>query len=400
MNASMMALPWRPPPTMALPPPPSPSPPTMALPPPPSPSPPRSAASSTASAPSTAALDYASLDAAACRSLIGGPPINGPANRSSRMVWWSRLPRTGSGTFSDAIAKAIDDSWQKHSEHDASVSFRWDVGPTICAKAANWHQPWFIEAHIPHPEPYHQPACAALKNGNHRPFVFGEMREPAKWCWSWIAFWWRHRTHPHAPLWAKRYYAPLRSAPDFNIFAQRHASEACELQMTRWFCGAARQRDGARQHLAGAAPGDARARRVRRQVRVRGRRRAGGRDRPAPPRASARAVVVRQAGGDAEAGCPRAQLDDPAKAPYGARDRGGDGDGGGGSAIVGGEGDGGGGSAIVGGERHGSAIIDAFMVAAHAARCSAHASSAAAAGGAEMRTSRLPKTRLDLVRGR
>lgn len=155
------------------------------------------------------------------------------------MVWWSRLPRTGSGTFSDAIAKAIDGSWQKHSEHDASVSFRWDVGPTICAKAANWHQPWFMEAHIPHPEPYHQPACAALKNGNHRPFVFGEMREPAKWCWSWIAFWWRHRTHPHAPLWAKRYYAPLRSAPDFNIFAQRHASEACELQMTRWFCGAA-----------------------------------------------------------------------------------------------------------------------------------------------------------------
>ena len=122
------------------------------------------------------------------------------------------FPRTGSGTFSDAIAKAIDDSWQKHSEHDASVSFRWDVGPTICAKAANWHQPWFMEAHIPHPEPYHQPACAALKNGNHRPFVFGEMREPAKWCWSWIAFWWRHRTHPHAPLWAKRYYAPLRSA--------------------------------------------------------------------------------------------------------------------------------------------------------------------------------------------
>jgi len=43
--------------------------------------------------------------------------------------------------------------------------------------------------------------------------------------------------------------------------------------------------------------------------------------------------------------------------------RGGDGDGGGGSAIIGGDGDGGGGSAIVGGERHGSAIIDAFMVA-------------------------------------
>ena len=63
------------------------------------------------------------------------------------------------------------------------------------------------------PRPYHRPACAALKNGNHRPFVFGEMREPAKWCWSWIAFWWRHRTHPHAPLWAKRYYAPLRARP-------------------------------------------------------------------------------------------------------------------------------------------------------------------------------------------
>ena len=47
---------------------------------------------------------------------------------------------------------------------------------------------------------------------------------------------------------------------------------------------------------------------------------------------------------------------------------GGNGDGGGGSAIVGGDGVGGGGSAIVGGERHGSAIIDAFMVAAHAAR--------------------------------
>ena len=43
--------------------------------------------------------------------------------------------------------------------------------------------------------------------------------------------------------------------------------------------------------------------------------------------------------------------------------RGGNGDGGGGSAIVGGDGVGGGGSAIVGGERHGSAIIDAFMVA-------------------------------------
>ena len=77
---------------------------------------------------------------------------------------------------------------------------------------------------------------------------------------------------------------------------------------------------------------------------------------------------------------------------------GGNGDGGGGSAIVGGDGVGGGGSAIVGGERHGSAIIDAFMVAAHAARTRRRP--AASPTEAEMRSSRSLLAHVDLVRGR
>ena len=77
---------------------------------------------------------------------------------------------------------------------------------------------------------------------------------------------------------------------------------------------------------------------------------------------------------------------------------GGDGDGGGGSAIIGGDGVGGGGSAIVGGERHGSAVIDAFMVAAHAAHASSARGVATDRGGRDAQLASSPQ--VDLVRGR
>ena len=184
---------------------------------------------------------YQRLDAAACRPLLGGGPVNieglDGTHVSNQMVWWSRLPRTGSGMFHDAIIGAKSRSWTWHSEHPESVSFRFDVGAHVCSMASKWRQPWVLDAHIPHPEPWRDPSCRWGRQKMLRPFTFGEIREPSSWCWSWIEFWWRHRSHPHAPWWAKRYYGPLKDPPSFDNFTQIHARTACEGFMTRWFCG-------------------------------------------------------------------------------------------------------------------------------------------------------------------
>ena len=233
MNASMMALPWRSPPTMALPPPPTPSPPTM-LPPPPSPFADDGAAAAsvavaaaerhlgTASTPSTAALDlYAtSTPPRAARSSAAHRSTVQQIGRAE----WSVVAASAHGRR-HLLGRDCRGDWRFVAEAQRARRLRLvPVGrrPDDLRESGEL-APAVVHGGA-HPTPGAVPPAGVRRAQERQPpaFVFGEMREPAKWCWSWIAFWWR-RTHPHAPLWAKGTTRRCAWRARLQHFAQRHA---------------------------------------------------------------------------------------------------------------------------------------------------------------------------------